>query len=337
MNDTATSTSPQTSAYVRPDVQMFLDFLAGQEGPKTHEVEPGEAREMMGAMVQICDLPAGELAVKRDLSFAGPGGEVALRLYDAHAHREPGPAMVFFHGGGFVIGDLDTHDALCAEAARQLEIPVVAVDYRMGPEAPFPAAPEDCIAAARWVATSPEALGLHVTGLVLAGDSAGGNLTLVTSLALRDEPADVDVIAQWPIYPACDMAAAGGSMDEFGAGKLLEADTMNWFMEKYAADAHDWRASPILKDAAGMPPTVLITAGLDPLRDQGRTYAAKLIAAGVPTVFREAKGNIHGFANLAKAIPSSQGDIAGCLAALRAMISEAEGERVMEQAAEAAE
>lgn len=325
------------TSYVRPDVQAFLAFVEAQPGPKTHEVEAEQARELMGAMVQMCDLEAGELAIKKDQSFPGPAGEVPIRLYDSQEEREPGPVVVFFHGGGFVIGDLETHDALCAEAARQLDMPVVAIDYRMGPEAPFPAAPEDCEAAARWVATSPDALGLDITGLVLAGDSAGGNLTLVTALALRDKEADVPVIALWPIYPATDMEAAGGSMDEFGAGRLLEADTMNWFMEKYAPDNSDWRASPSLRDPAGLPPTVLVTAGLDPLRDQGRAYAAKLIQAGVPVVFREAKGNIHGFCNLAKAIPSSQGDIAGCLAALRGVITEAEGERVMEQAAEAAE
>ncbi|MCA1748914.1 MAG: alpha/beta hydrolase [Sphingomonadales bacterium] len=288
------------TSYVRPDVQGFLAFVEAQPGPKTHEVEAADARQLMAAMVQMCDLEAGELAIKRDLSFPGPAGEVPIRLYDAQNQREPGPVMVFYHGGGFVIGDLETHDGLCAETARQLDIPVVAIDYRMGPEDPFPAAPEDCEAAARWVATSPDALGLDVTGLVLAGDSAGGNLALVTALALRDEEAEVPVIALWPIYPACDMEAAGGSMDEFGAGKLLEADTMNWFMEKYAPDNKDWRASPSLRDPAGLPPTVLVTAGLDPLRDQGRAYAARMIEAGVPVVFREAKGNIHGFCNLAK-------------------------------------
>jgi acetyl esterase len=324
-----------TEPYVRSDVKMFLSLLAAQEGPKTHEVDPEVARGMMGAMVEIADVDAGELAIKRDLNFPGPAGDVPLRYYDAKSSREPGPAVVFFHGGGFVIGDLDSHDGICGEMARQLDLPVIAVDYRMGPECPFPAAPEDCIAAARWVASGPSELGLNVTGLVTAGDSAGGNLTLVVGLALRDEPADVPVIAQWPIYPATDMDADSGSMEEFAVGYFLETDTMGWFMSHYAADNSDWRASPMLQDAHGMPPTVLVTAGLDPLRDQGRAYAAKLIAAGVPTVFREAKGNVHGFVNMAKAVPSSRGDIAGCLTALKAVINEAEAERAMEQAAAA--
>lgn len=323
-----------TTPYVRPDTQMVLGLLAAQEGPKMYEVEPAQAREMMLMMGALIELEAGELAVKQDLIIPGPAGDIAARLYDARESREPGPAMVFYHGGGFVIGDLDTHDSLCCEIARTLDMPVVSIDYRLAPEHPFPAAPEDCIAATRWVASSPEALGRQITGLIPAGDSAGGNLAIVCSIALRDEPADVPVIAQWPLYPATDLGASGGSMAEFGEGFLLEAASMDWFVEKYAADSKDWRANPSLKDAAGLPPTVLITAGLDPLRDQGRAFAGKLIAAGVPTVYREAKGNIHGFANLRKGIPSSQGDIAGCLTALKAMINEAEGEQVMEQAAE---
>ncbi len=319
--------------YVRPDVRAFLDLLAAQDGPKIEDVDPPVARELMRAIAQIADVEAGELAIRKDLTFPGPAGDIPVRYYDARESREPGPALVFFHGGGFVIGDLDTHEGVCGEAARQLDIPVIAVDYRMGPEDPFPAAPEDCLAAARWVASSPDALGLHVTGLVLAGDSAGGNLTVVTCLSLRDEPADVPVIAQWPIYPAVDAEAQGGSMEEFAEGYFLEAGTMEWFMERYGADSSDWRAGPITRDMAGMPPAVVITAGLDPLRDQGRAYAAKLIQAGVATVFREAEGNIHGFVQTAKAIPSAQGDIAGCLKELKGLINEAEGERVMEQAA----
>ena len=159
---------------------------------------------MMLASRHVADAPAGELAVIRDLSCPGPAGDIGLRLYDARESREAGPLFLFFHGGGFVLGDLDTHEPFCAEIARQLDMPVVAVDYRLAPEHPWPAGIEDCIAAARWVGGSPEALGRTTTGLVLAGDSAGGNFTIVTALALRDEPAAVPVLAQWPIYPAAD-------------------------------------------------------------------------------------------------------------------------------------
>ncbi len=310
--------------FVRPDTQMVLAMLEAQEGPKMYEVDAEAARDLYAALAEMVELEAGELAVKTNFSIPGPTGDLRARLYDARNSREAGPVMVFYHGGGFVIGDLESHDSLCCEIARHLDIPVVAIDYRLAPENPFPAAPEDCIAATRWIAESHEELGRQVTGLVPCGDSAGGNLAIVVSIALRDEPAAVPVIAQFPIYPATDMTTQEGSMVEFDKGYLLEKESMDWFTDAYKADPEDWRGNPSKADAAGLPPTVLITAGLDPLRDQGRAYAGQLIAAGVSTVYREAAGNIHGFANIRKAIPSSQADIAACLVALKTLIEEAQ-------------
>lgn len=323
--------------YVRPDVQAFLGFLNAVPGPKMHEVSAPEARAAYNMMKDVADPPAGELAVKRDVTVPGPAGGIRARLYDARERREPGPVLVFFHGGGFVIGDLESHDSFCAEAARALDLPVVAVDYRLAPEHPFPAAPDDCEAAARWVAESPAELGLHVTSLVLAGDSAGGNLTIVTAQALRDRPAKVPVIVQWPIYPVVDDAPKYQSFHDFSDGYLLTADGMRWFSEAYRATEGDARNTPILHRHEGMPPTLIVTAGLDPLRDQGRAYAAELIRAGVPTTYREAVGNIHGFITIRKAIPSSAGDVAACFRILKDMINEAEAERVMAEAARGAD
>lgn len=322
-----------TTAYVRPDTQMFLAFLNAQPGPKLHEMTPAEGRAMMMGIRQVADADVGELAVIRDLACPGPAGDIALRLYDARERREPGPVLVFFHGGGWVIGDLDTHEPFCAEAARVLDIPVIAVDYRLAPEAPWPAAPDDCEAAARWIASSPAALGRTVTAITLAGDSAGGNLTIITAMALRDRPAAVPVLAQLPIYPATDSSIAYPSSTEFADGFLLSTASMNWFNEAYAADPGHVRTSPLLADQSGMPLTLVYTASLDPIRDEGRAYAAKLIAAGVPTMFREAVGNIHGFIQLRKGIPSSAGDIATMLRLFRDLINEAEADRVMAQAA----
>jgi acetyl esterase len=322
-----------TQPYVRPDVQMFLGFLNNLPGPKMHESSAPEARAAYAAMKDIADPPAGELAIKRDLKC----GEIPVRLYDPRERRQPGPALVFFHGGGFVIGDLETHDSFCAEAARQLDLPVIAVDYRLAPEHAFPAAPDDCEAVARWVAGSPDELGLKVTSLVLAGDSAGGNLTIVTAQQLRDRPAKVPVIVQWPIYPAVDDATKYQSFHDFGDGYLLTRDGMQWFFEAYRATEGDVRNAPILHNQHGMPPTLLMTASLDPLRDQGRAYAAELVRAGVPTVYREAVGNIHGFVTLRKAIPSSVGDVAACFRILKDMILEAEGELTMAIAARGAD
>ena len=308
--------------YVRPDVRLFLDYLNNLPGPRSHEVGPAEARVMMVKSRHVADAPAGELAVIRDLRMPGPGGEIPLRLYDARQARDPGPLFLFFHGGGFVLGDLDTHEPFCAEMARELDMPVLAVDYRLAPEHPWPAGVEDAIAAARWAAESPETLSREVTGLVLAGDSAGGNFTIVTSLALRDEPARVPVLAQWPIYPAASPNKGYPSRKDFGDGYLLTEVSMDWFDECYRADPHDWRYAPLVKSQAGMPPTLVVTASLDPIRDQGRAYAAACAEAGVTTIFMEAQGNIHGFINLRKAVPSSADDIRRCVAALKLLLQE---------------
>jgi acetyl esterase len=309
--------------YVRPDVRTFLDYYNALPGARAHEVGPNEARSMILAARGVSDAPIGELALIRDLSCPGPGGEIPLRLYDARERRSAGPLLLFFHGGGFVFGDLDTHEPFCAEIARQLDLPVLAVDYRLAPEHPFPAGAEDCIAAARWAAASPWELGLEVTGLVTAGDSAGGNLAIVAGLALRDEPAAAPVIAQWPIYPAADPAKGYPSYDDFAEGYFLSHDGMRWFDGCYRPDKADWRYSPLLKSQAGMPPTLVQTAGLDPIRDQGRAYAAACAEAGVAVVFLEAKGNIHGFINLRRAIPSTEGDIRSGVEALKLILAEA--------------
>lgn len=322
-----------TNPYVRPDVQAFLTYLASAPGPKMHEMTPADARMAFRMLCQVGDPPVGDLAVVRDMTIPGPAGPIPARLYDPRERREPGPLLVFFHGGGFVVGDLDSHGPFCAEAARTLDMPVVAIDYRLAPEHPFPAATDDCEAAARWIAGNPDALGVKASSLVLAGDSAGGNLTVVVAQALRDAPAAVPVIVQWPIYPAVDSDARYESFRTFADGYLLTADSMRWFTQAYAAPGEDVRNAPIRADHAGMPATLIVTAGLDPLRDQGRAYAAALIQAGVPTVYREATGNIHGFINLRRAIPSGQGDVAGCLRVLKDMIVEAEATRVMAQAA----
>lgn len=323
-----------TDPFVRPDARGFLDYLASVPGPKMHELDATAARAVYVMMKEVADPPIGELGTMLDLNIPGPAGNIRARLFDPRASREPGPAVVFFHGGGFVIGDLDSHASFTAEMARILDLPVIAVDYRLAPESKWPAAPDDCEAAARWVSDSPKELGRSVTALILVGDSAGGNLAIVTAAALRDAPASTPVIAQLPFYPATDASREYPSYTEFADGYLLTRDSMEWFMAAYQGETDHIRSSPLLGDLAGMPPAVVVTASLDPIRDQGRAYAAALAKAGVPVVFREAKGNVHGFITLRKAIPSSVGDVAGALAALKDLIVEAEAERVMAQAAE---
>ena len=319
---------PPMQPYVRPDVQRFLDYLNALPGPRTHEVDPPHAREMMRRSRELADAPVGELAVIRDVG----GGPVPMRLFDSRADRVPGPAVVFFHGGGFVLGDLDTHAPVCAAVARGLDLPVVSVDYRLAPEHPFPAGVEDAIAAARWVAESPAELGLEVSGLIPAGDSAGGNFAIVVAAALRDRPAAVPVVAQWAIYPASNPTQGYPSFTDFAEGYLLTHAGMRWFDDHYRPDPADPRYEPMLSPLAGMPPAVVQTASLDPIRDQGRAYAARLIEAGVEVTFLEARGNIHGFMNLRGAIPSSNDDLAQALAALRLLIASTAPASGMEQA-----
>ncbi len=312
-----------TTPFVRPDVAMFLQFLNAVPGPKFWEVPAAEAREMTAAMRDLADAPVGELAVIRDIAIPGPAGTIPARLYDNRESREAGPVMVFFHGGGFVIGSLFTYEPHCAEVARLLDLPVISIDYRLSPEYPFPAPAVDCEAATRWIASSPAELGLEVTGLITSGDSAGGNLTIVTTMALRDKPADVPILVQHPIYPVVTLDADWPSMREFATGYLLTDEAMAYFGDGHAATPGDYRAEPLNFDQTGMPPSLVTTASLDPLRDQGLAYVAKLKDAGVRVEHISAEGTIHGHINIRQGIPSTQQDIERYVTALKSMLAEA--------------
>ena len=312
-----------TEPFVRPDVRAFLDALKGNPRPKMNAENIAAMRPMAPAGMAMLEPPVGDLALTRDATVPGPGGEIPVRLFDSRAEREPGPAVVFFHGGGFVIGNIDTHVSMCAEIARRLDLPVISVDYRLAPEHPWPAAPDDAEAAARWVAENGEVFGRKFTGLVLCGDSAGANLTLVAGLALRDRPAAVPVLALLALYPAADPGGSYPSDEAFGDGYGLDTSDMQFYSGVFRPDRSSWRGSPLVGDQAGMPATLVVTAGLDPLRDQGRAYAAKAVAAGVPTTYREFPGTIHGFLGFRRVIPSAQGDFEVVLEIAKAMIGEA--------------
>jgi acetyl esterase/lipase len=311
-----------TEPFVRPDVRAFLEALKARPRPKLTAENIAAMRLMAPQGMALLEPPIGELAATRDLVAPGPGGTIPLRLFDARDAREPGPAVVFFHGGGFVIGNIDTHASMCAEIARRLDLPVISVDYRLAPEHPWPAAPDDAEAAARWVAASGTTIGRAITSLVLCGDSAGATLALVTALALRDRPAAVPVALQFALYPGADRGRRYPSDDAFDDGYGLDRADMDFYEQSYAPDYEDWRATPLAADQSGMPATLVVTAALDPLRDQGRAYAAKTIAAGVPTTYREVPGVIHGFLGFRRAIPSAARDLVSALDVARAMIEE---------------
>ena len=311
---------PDTEPFVRDDVRTFLAMVEAMGGKGVEEVGAVEGRKQMRAMGGLAEAPPRDMAVIKDLTCPGPAGDIPLRFYDTRESRDPGPCVLFLHGGGFVIGDLEVYNSLCTEIAFQLDLPVVSVDYRLAPEHPFPAAPDDCEAAARWLASSPEALEREITGLVITGDSAGGNLTIVTTNQLVSRPAKVPVIVQAPIYPVASDIANHRSFADFAEGYLLTGATMGWFTRQYAADPSDPRNIPMLGDCSGAPPTVLCTAGLDPLRDSGREYAAHLIQQGTQVAYLEFPGIIHGFTTLRKAIPSGQQDLDAFLDAVHLMV-----------------
>ena len=312
-----------TEHYVRDDVRAFLAMLEQMGGQGVEEVGHVAGREQMRALSALADADPADLAVVRDLACPGPGGTIPLRLYDTRAERGPGPAVIFIHGGGFVIGDLEVYHSLCTDICRQLDLPVISVDYRLAPEHPFPAAPDDCEAAARWVASSPAELGRQITGLVITGDSAGGNLTIVTTNQLMNEPAAVPVLVQAPIYPVADDVSQHQSLKDFFEGFLLTGAAMAWFTEQYAGDPADPRYTPMIGDCSNTPPTVICTAGLDPLRDSGRAYAAHLIRQGTEVAYFEFPGIIHGFVTLRKAVPSGQRDLDAFLGAIKAKLARA--------------
>lgn len=313
---------------LRADARAYLDRMAASPRPALNEQTVAMMRkippEVIARMMAANEAPIGALAVDRKLTMpnpaAGPGTTMDLRLFDTRAERGPGPVVVFYHGGGFVVGSIGTHAALAAEMSRQLDLPVVSVEYRLAPEAKWPAAPDDAEAAARWVAANGAALGRVADSLVLTGDSAGGTLTLVTALALRDKPAAVPVKLMIPLYPMADASQSYPSRELYGTGFGLETSDTVFFERAYAADKLSPRHSALLGNLKGLPPTVLATAGFDQLRDGGRAFAAKLISNGVPVSYYEAAGNIHGFATFRKGIPSAQGDLDRIMALSRAML-----------------
>ncbi|QAU47324.1 alpha/beta hydrolase [Bradyrhizobium guangzhouense] len=247
-----------------------------------------------------------ELARVAPLSITAPHGTIPARIYVPKQPRlkdGAAPALVFFHGGGWVIGDLDSHDVVCRQLADAGALVVIAIDYRLAPEHKFPAAADDAVAATKWIAANARALGIDPARLSIGGDSAGGNLAAVVALAARDGDGP-ELAGQLLIYPAVDFAMTHGSHSEPETSVLLTHSVIRWFRDHYlssAADIHDWRASPArAENLAGLPPAFVMTAGADPLRDEGGEYAARLKQAGVPVTYKHFPGQFHGFFTMGK-------------------------------------
>lgn len=269
---------------------------------------------------------APSVAHVHSLRFEGPAGPVALRLYRPLRSdtSQVLPGLVFFHGGGWVLGDLDSHDTLCRELANGAECMVVAVDYRLAPEHRFPAAVDDAVAAVRWIRNHAESLGIDPTRLAVGGDSAGGNLAAVSALSLRDA-GDPPLVFQLLIYPVTDARRGSESYRSLGQGYGLTVDTMRWFCAQYLEDASqetDWRASPLVHaDLSGLPPAFILTAGYDPLRDEGLQYSQKLTEADTPSSLVNFERQIHGFITMGRVIDEAKVAVQLCASQLREALS----------------
>jgi acetyl esterase len=276
---------------------VMAQLLEPMKNMFTDEVLKLPASEVRRMLRQPPPAQLAEVARIENRTVPGPAGQIPVRIYTPPG-RGPFGVLVFFHGGGFVLCDLDTHDPTCRALCRAAGCVVVSVDYRLAPEHKFPAGPEDCYAATVWAAGAAAELGGDGARIAIAGDSAGGNLTAVVALMARDRGAP-RLRHQLMIYPVTDCAFDTASYRENGQDYGLSTASMRWFWNHYLAserDASHPYASPLrAEDLRGLPPATVITAEFDPLRDEGEAYAARLRQAGVPTELQRYPGVIHGF------------------------------------------
>lgn len=285
---------------LHPQVDGLLKNMAAAGGKAFHEMPVAECRATFAGLLASLPPSTAKIAGVADRKIPGPGGEIGLRIYTPEG-AGPFPVLSYFHGGGWVIGSLDTHDGICRELCGGAGVVVVAVDYRLSPEHKFPAAPDDCVAAVKWVAANAASIKGDAARLAVGGDSAGGNMAAVVTQRLRDEDGP-KLAAQLLVYPVARVdGVATKSMLANAEGYLLQKKDMDWFLGNYLASPADGRtagASPILaKSLAGLPPALVQTCEFDPLCDEGEDYGRALQAAGVKTTISRYDGSIHGAFN----------------------------------------
>ena len=293
-------------AKLDPDAAAVFKAFQEAGRPPFESVSPSQARELYRAGRLPTNPEPPELKSVTELSIPAPHGLIPARIYTPKTLRQTGglaPCLVFLHGGGWVIGDLDSHDVVCRKLADAGELIVISVDYRLAPEHKFPAAVDDAIAATKWIADNSKTLGIDAERLSVGGDSAGGNLAAVVAIAARDGDGPA-ISGQVLIYPATDASRTHPSHSEPETSILLTHSVTRYFYDSYlnsAADVHDWRASPARASTLiGLPPAYVLTAGADPLRDEGDEYAHRLKEAGVPVTYRHFPGQFHGFFTMGK-------------------------------------
>jgi acetyl esterase len=299
-----------------PQVAALLERVARSPLPPYHTVPAHVARRIYRDTRAVLAPRAPDLAETRLLIF---NNAIAVRAYRP-VLDETLPALLFFHGGGWTIGDLDTHDVVCRQLALGARCAVFSVDYRLAPEHPFPAAVEDCFSATRYVFSNAEKLNIDPKRIAVGGDSAGGNLAAVVALMARDHGGPA-LAYQLLIYPATDQRCEFPSHERNGAGYLLTKDGIRFFRSGYlpnAKDHIDWRASPLLAAShANLPPALVLTAAYDPLLDEGRAYAERLAAAGVEVAYREYPDMVHGFVLFGGVVDAANAAVAECCERLR--------------------
>jgi acetyl esterase len=292
-----------------PQAKSVIERLASAGLPAYSAVGAVEARRIYRTSRAPLAPPKPELAAIEDSSIAGPHGVIPLRLYRplGSTVEQELPALIYFHGGGWTIGDLDTHDGICRTLAATAGCAVVAVDYRLAPEHKFPTGLDDCWAATQWLLAEGGGLGVDTGRVAVGGDSAGGNLAAAVALLARD--AGVALAYQLLLYPQLDLVCDAPSHELFAEGYMLTRPAIAWFIGNYVrtpADVTDWRASPLrAASLAGVAPAFVVTAGFDPLRDEGAAYAERLASSGVPVRHVPYDGMIHGFAGMGGVIDAA--------------------------------
>ena len=293
-----------------PDAAAVLNAFREAGRPPYETLSPAEARQMYlaGRVVTNPEPPA--IASAEPLVIPGPDGSIPARIYKPLKLREANglsPCLVFFHGGGWVIGNLDSHDVVCRTLADEGQLIVISVDYRLSPEHRFPAAVEDAIASTKWIFSNAKSLSIDASQLFVGGDSAGGNLAAVVAINARTE--GPKLAGQVLIYPATDFSMSHPSHSEPETSALLTHSVIRWFRDHYLNGADgivDWRASPArVQNLSGLPSAFVLTAGADPLRDEGDEFAVRLGNAGVPVVYRTYPGQFHGFLTRGKLLPKA--------------------------------
>ncbi len=305
-----------------PDAQAVLDLIKAAGRPPFEALTPDEARQAYMNSRKLLQPVPEEVAESRDTTAPGPHGAIPVRLYRpaGTAATDVLPALIYYHGGGWLLGGLDSHDVVCRRFANAARCRVVSVDYRMAPEHKFPAAVDDCEAATRWAVANAGTLGIDASKVAVGGDSAGGNLAAVMAIMARDGTLP-PLVFQVLIYPATDMMMTSVSSQAIREGVPLTSVTMKWFIDHYMrskADEKDWRASPLrANDLSGTAPALVLTAGYDPLRDEGIAYAQRLEREGVRVIHIHYSDQVHGFMSMGRMIRAADQAIDQMAAALR--------------------